>query len=239
MQRPRTSKTSARTERPRAARVSGHHQGRLHHLRLPCSSEFLDLSIKNHRYVSCLIERQCLCVFNILFPAARSRRPPGLLHNGLSWTQSASETRLYSGGSSLDAKKELVGKISFYTKNAKPTCNGCHRAPQPPPSWPPPNKLLLQPRLLLRRQGDNSLPIQIYMVHIFLYTDMVHHTHISLPDICIPYSSYLRSLADIMVARCTEEKDKKPQDPQMFKVHKCSFSKIYLSKCPQNCFGLK
>ena len=48
------------------------------------------------------------------FPAARSRRPPGLLHNSLSWTQPASETRLYSGGSSPDAKIELEGEIFFF-----------------------------------------------------------------------------------------------------------------------------
>ena len=164
MQRPRTSKTSTRSERPRAARVSRHHQGWLHHLRLPCSSQFLDLSIKNHRHVSV---SSTFCVFNILFPAARSRRPPGLLHNGLTGTQPASETRLYSGGSSPDAKIELDGEIFFYTKNAKPNCNSCHRAPQPPPSLPPLNKLLLQPRLLLQRQGDNSLATPIYRV-IFL-----------------------------------------------------------------------
>ena len=69
---------------------------------------------------------------------------------------------------------------------------------------------------------------------------MVHHTIICLFDIFIPNSSYLHtSLADIMVAQCTEEKDKKAQDSKMFKGLKCSFSKIYLSKCPQNCFGQK
>ena len=141
----------------------------------------------------------------------------------------------------MHAKKELDGEIFFYTKNAKPNCNGCHRGPQPPPSWQPLNKLLLQPLLLLRRQGDNSLAT--HMVHheyVYLYIDMVHHTCICLLHISIPYSSYLHtSIADIMVAQCTEEKDKKARDSQMFKVHKCSFSKIYLSKCPQNCFGQK
>ena len=69
---------------------------------------------------------------------------------------------------------------------------------------------------------------------------MNHDIYICLLDTFIPYGAYLHtSIADIMVAQCTEEKDKKARDSQMFKVHKCSFSKIYLSKCPQNCFGQK